>query len=243
MTNKVTNKEHTIAEPHISEVGSKLNWLRAGVLGANDGIVSVAGLLTGVAAAGAGSRELLTAGTAAVISGAVSMALGEYVSVSAQRDTEKALVEKERWELENMPEAEHEEMVQILMRKGIELSTAEAAADQMREHNELGAHLELELGIAEDEYTNPWVAAGASAVAFVLGAIIPLIAVIVAPDSARVMAVLIAALFTLSITGTVSARFSAGSHTRSVARLVIGGALAFAVTYLLGMLLGTSVAG
>lgn len=236
-------QQHTIAEPHMSEVGSKLNWLRAGVLGANDGIVSVAGLLTGVAAAGAGSTELLTAGMAAVISGAVSMALGEYVSVSAQRDTERALVEKERWELSNMPEAEHEEMVRILMGKGMSHSTAETAALEMKQHDELGAHLELELGLKEDEYTNPWVAAGASAVAFVLGAVIPLIAVIVAPDTARVPAVLVAALLTLSITGTVSAKFSAGSHTRSVARLVIGGALAFAVTYVLGMLLGTSVAG
>lgn len=243
MSNNVAAPAHTYAEPHISEVGSKLNWLRAGVLGANDGIVSVAGLLTGVAATGAGTTELLTAGTAAVISGAVSMALGEYVSVSAQRDTEKALVEKERWELANMPEAEHEEMVRILMNKGIERPTAEAAANQMRQHDELGAHLELELGIAEDEYTNPWVAAAASAVAFVMGAIIPLLAVIIAPDAARVTAVLVAALFTLSITGTVSARFSEGSHIRSVARLVIGGALAFVVTYLLGMLLGTSVAG
>lgn len=243
MSNTTAAPAYTYAEQSMAKIGSKLNWLRAGVLGANDGIVSVAGLLTGVAAAGAGSRELLTAGTAAVISGAVSMALGEYVSVSAQRDTEKALVERQRWELANRPEAEHEELVRILMRKGVERPTAEAAAEQMRSYDELGAHLELELGIEEGEYTNPWVAAAASAVAFVAGAIIPMLVVLIVPEGARVISVLLAALFTLSITGTVSALFSEGSHTRSVARLVIGGALAFEVTYVLGMVLGTSVAG
>lgn len=245
MTPSQSEQEHShgkMAEPHMSEVGSKLNWLRAGVLGANDGIVSVAGLLTGVAATGASQREILVAGSAAVISGAVSMALGEYVSVSAQRDTEMMLVEKEKWELEHMPEGEHEELVHILMGKGIERETAEVAADQMREHDNLKAHLDLELGLSEDEFTNPWVAAGASAVAFTVGAALPLIIALVVPDGMRVAAVLISALLALSVTGTISAMFSEAHKLRSVTRLVVGGALAFAVTYAIGALLGTTVA-
>ena len=230
------------AEPHQTEVGSKLNWLRAGVLGANDGIVSVAGLLTGVAATGAGGREILVAGSAALISGAVSMALGEYVSVSAQRDTEKMLGEKERWELENLPEEEHAELVQILMDKGMEKDTAEVAAVQMHEHNALRAHLQLELGMDEEDFTNPWVAAGASAVAFTVGALLPLIVSLIVPDGWRVAAVLISALLALSVTGTISAKFSEANKTRSVIRLVVGGALAFGVTYVIGALLGTTVA-
>lgn len=229
-------------EPHISDVNSKLNWLRAGVLGANDGIVSVAGLLAGVAATGADSQELLIAGSAAVFSGAVSMALGEYVSVSAQRDTERALVEKERWELENMPGEEHDELVGLLVNKGIERKTAEEAAHQMREHDELAAHLDLELGISAGDYTNPWVAAFASAISFLVGALLPLLVVIVSPEAWRVPAMLAAALAALSITGTISAHFSASAKSRSVMRLVIGGALAFAITYGIGAVLGVSIA-
>ena len=121
----MTTAEHTLPEPHTSDVGSRLNWLRAGVLGANDGIVSTAGLVIGVAAAGTSTSALAAAGIAALAAGAVSMALGEYVSVSAQRDTEQVLVQKERWELSNMPDAEHQELVGILRGKGLSEETAE----------------------------------------------------------------------------------------------------------------------
>lgn len=229
-------------EPHATGVNSKLNWLRAGVLGANDGIVSVAGLLMGVAAAGAGSKELMTAGMAAVASGAVSMALGEYVSVSAQRDTEKQLVEKEKWELEQFPEHEHQELVGILQEKGMSPETAEKAATEMEAHDALAAHLDMELGMDAEELTNPWVAAGSSAVAFVVGAMIPFLCAIFAPLSARVLVILLGTLVALTVTGGLSAKFSDSSKSRSVMRLVSGGALALAVTYGIGWVFGVSVA-
>lgn len=229
-------------EPHATGVNSKLNWLRAGVLGANDGIVSVAGLLMGVAAAGAGSKELMTAGMAAVASGAVSMALGEYVSVSAQRDTEKQLVAKEKWELEQFPEHEHEELVGILQSKGMSAETAEKAATEMEAHDALAAHLDMELGMDAEDLTNPWVAAGSSAVAFVVGAMIPFLCAVIAPESARVWVILLGTLVALTITGGFSAKFSDSSKSRSVTRLVVGGALALLVTYGIGWVFGVSVA-
>ncbi|MDU0479847.1 VIT family protein [Staphylococcus chromogenes] len=232
----------TFIEPHSANLNSQLNWLRAGVLGANDGIVSVAGLLMGVAAAGAGSPELLTAGVAAVASGAVSMALGEFVSVSAQRDSEQRLVSKERWELENFPEEEHVELVNILQSKGLSTETAEQAVREMEAHDILGAHLDMELGMAEGEFTNPWVAAGSSAVSFVVGAFIPFLVCVLAPEQARVWATLLGTLIALALTGGLSAMISGASRGRSITRLVVGGALALAVTYGIGYLFGVSVA-
>ena len=232
----MTTAEHTLPEPHTSDVGSRLNWLRAGVLGANDGIVSTAGLVIGVAAAGASTSELAAAGVAALAAGAVSMALGEYVSVSAQRDTEQVLVQKERWELSNMPDAEHQELVGILRGKGLSEETAERAATEMAEHDALGAHLDLELGMDPDELTNPWVAALSSAVSFMIGAVLPLIAVLLAPQGHRVWVTVVSTLLALTITGTISARFSQARRGRSIARLVIGGGVALAVTYLVGAL-------
>lgn len=230
-------------EPHAQGVNSKLNWLRAGVLGANDGIVSVAGLLIGVAAAGAGSRELITAGVAAVSSGAVSMALGEYVSVSAQRDTEKQLVAKETWELENFPEQEHKELVGILEGKGMTPKTAELAATEMEAHNALKAHLDMELGMDDEEFTNPWVAAFSSAASFVVGALIPFLCALIAQPDVRVWVTLIGTLIALAITGGFSARMSQSSPGRSVARLVSGGALALGITYAIGYTFGVSTVG
>lgn len=229
-------------EPHATGVSSKLNWLRAGVLGANDGIASVAGLLMGVAAAGAGSKEIMTAGMAAVASGAVSMALGEYVSVSAQRDTEKRLVAKEKWELAEFPEHEHAELVGILQEKGMSAETAEKAATEMESHDALAAHLDMELGMDAEDLTNPWVAAGSSAVAFVVGAMIPFLCAIFASGDLRLWAILLGTLVALTITGGLSAKFSDSSKSRSVTRLVVGGALALGVTYLIGWVFGVSVA-
>ena len=157
-----------------TDAASKLNWLRAGVLGANDGIVSVSCLLLGVIAAGVGTREVFLVGVAAIVSGAVSMALGEYVSVSAQRDSERQYIDKEIEELNTMPQAEHEELVGILHSYGITKETADQAARQIEAQNPLHAHLRLELGIDPEELTNPWVAAFSSAVSFILGAALPL---------------------------------------------------------------------
>lgn len=238
----MSDHETTFHEPHATDVNSKLNWLRAGVLGANDGIVSVAGLLMGVAATGADSKELMVAGMAAVASGAVSMALGEYVSVSAQRDTEKQLVAKERWELEQFPEQEHAELVGILRGKGMSAETAEKAASEMESHDALQAHLDMELGIDSEEFTNPWVAAFSSAISFVVGAMIPFLCAMLAPAPQRVWITLGGTLIALAITGTFSAKFSESSKGRSISRLVIGGALALGVTYAIGWVFGVSVA-
>ncbi|MDO5076967.1 VIT family protein [Corynebacterium sp.] len=234
---------HVIKEPHNQGLNNRLNWLRAGVLGANDGIVSTAGLVMGVAATGASTSVIATAGFAALVSGAVSMALGEYVSVSTQRDTEKALIDKERWELATMPDAEHKELVEILRKKGLSQHTAEMAALEMADHDALAAHLDIELGLDTEELTNPWVAAGSSAISFVVGAALPLLAVLLAPGDLRAVVTLVATLAALSITGSVSAFLAGGEQGRSVARLVFGGALALGATYLIGVLFGVTVGG
>ena len=236
----MTTAEHTLPEPHTSDVGSRLNWLRAGVLGANDGIVSTAAMIAKEAYP-SGKHVFVTNGYKAVdalAAGAVSMALGEYVSVSAQRDTEQVLVQKERWELSNMPDAEHQELVGILRGKGLSEETAERAATEMAEHDAVRGHMDLELGLDPDELTNPWVAASSSAVSFMIGAVLPLIAVLLAPQEHRVWVTVVSTLLALTITGSISARFSQARRGRSIARLVIGGGVALAVTYLVGALFG-----
>ena len=157
------------ADPHDSAVHAKLNWLRAGVLGANDGIVSVAALVVGVAAATTDVAAILIAGVAAVVAGAISMGLGEYVSVSSQRDTERALIAKERHELDTMPEQELAELAGLYRAKGLSAATAETVARELTAHDALAAHLEVELHIDEDDVVNPWHAAGASALSFLVG--------------------------------------------------------------------------
>ncbi|MGN0121607.1 MAG: VIT1/CCC1 transporter family protein, partial [Rhodococcus sp. (in: high G+C Gram-positive bacteria)] len=161
--------QHERVEPHTGGLASKLNWLRAGVLGANDGIVSTAGLVVGVAAATTDESTILTAGVAGLAAGAVSMALGEYVSVSTQRDTERAALHTERRELAVMPEAELDELAGLLERKGLSAVTARAAAEELTARDPLAAHAEVELGIDPTELANPWVAALSSAVSFTLG--------------------------------------------------------------------------
>ncbi|MFD2674439.1 VIT1/CCC1 transporter family protein [Gulosibacter bifidus] len=225
-----------MAHEHEAHTGaaSRLNWLRAGVRGANDGIVSVACILLGIIAANADQQQILLVGLAATISGAVSMALGEYVSVSTQRDTERRLIQKEKDELATMPVEEHEELVEILEGYGIERGTADVAARQIESKGALQAHLRLELGIDEEDLTNPWAAALSSAVAFTLGAALPLLAALFLP-AGIVTAV---TLVTLAVTGFVSAKLSDTSRKLAVARLVIGGALGLAITYGAGVLFG-----
>ncbi|WP_374068756.1 VIT family protein, partial [Rhodococcus sp. CX] len=192
-----------IREPHGTGTAAKLNWLRAGVMGANDGIVSTAGLVVGVAAATTEVSAILTAGFAGLSAGAVSMALGEYVSVSAQRDTERALLRLERRELEQMPEAELEELTGLLQAKGLEPDTARAAAKELTERNALAAHAEVELGIHPDELANPWVAALSSAVSFIVGALVPLLVVVLPPEHLRIPITFVSVLVALALTGTV----------------------------------------
>lgn len=225
-------------EPHGQGHRARLNWLRAGVLGANDGIVSIAALLLGVIATGLGEGAILLAGIASTIAGAVSMALGEYVSVSAQRDTEKKLVALEEWELREQPQEEHEELAGILMGYGISAQTADQAAREIGQHDPLAVHLQLELGMDREELTNPLVAALSSALAFLLGALLPLLSVFFAPAGYEAIVVTVVTLLTLALTGYVSAVLSNTPKTRSCARLVIGGALGLAITYGVGSLFG-----
>jgi VIT1/CCC1 family predicted Fe2+/Mn2+ transporter len=217
-----------------------LNWLRAGVLGANDGIISTAGLVIGVAAATTNSTEIGTAGVAGLVAGAVSMALGEYVSVSTQRDTERALIEKERRELELMPEAEHAELVGLLRQRGLSEDTAITAADELSTGDVLRTHLSVELGIDQEELANPWSAAGSSAVAFSVGALLPLAAILLPPASVRIAVAFVAVLVGLGVTGVVSARLGGSPWRAAVVRLVAGGGLAMAVTFGIGRLLGVA---
>lgn len=227
-------------EPHGSGVSQRLNWLRAGVLGANDGIVSVASLVVGVAGATTDSAALLTAGVAGLVGGAISMALGEYVSVSSQRDSERALIAKEREELRTMPAEELAELTALYRRRGLSEETAERVAEELTAHDALAAHLEVELGIDQDDLVNPWHAAASSAIAFTLGALLPLLAILLPPPEARVPVTFVAVLLALALTGTVSARIGGSPPLRAALRLVVGGALALAATWLIGSLLGST---
>ncbi len=226
---------HADAEDHL---GSRLNWLRAGVLGANDGIVSTAGIVVGVAGATTDRGTILTAGIAGLVAGALSMATGEYVSVSTQRDTELALLEKERRELAEMPEEELAELAAIYESKGLQPELALEVAVQLTEHDAFAAHVEAELGIDPDALTNPWHAALASAIAFTAGAVLPLLAIELPPPSVRVPVTFVAVLLALLVTGWLGARLGGADLVKSLRRNVVGGALAMAVTYGVGVLVG-----
>ncbi len=229
-------------EPHTSDVSRRLNWLRAGVLGANDGIVSTAALVVGVAGATTDTTAILVAGVAGMVGGAVSMALGEYVSVSSQRDSERALIAKEEGELAEFPEAEFAELESLLRDRGLSEETSRQAALELTEHDALATHLEFELGIKEEELVNPWHAAFSSAVSFTAGALLPLISILLPPADIRVPITFAVVLLTLALTGAISADIGGSSRRQAATRLVIGGALALAATFLIGTLLGTTVA-
>jgi VIT1/CCC1 family predicted Fe2+/Mn2+ transporter len=228
-------------EFHRGHSGSKLNWLRAAVRGANDGIVSIAGLVVGVASATENKGVILTAGLAGVIAGAMSMAAGEYVSVSSQRDSEKALLEMEKYELKHFPSEELVELENIYRNKGLSGRTAKLVAKELTEHDPFRAHVEAELGINPDDLTNPWHAAFASAAAFTVGAAIPMSIILLPPADARIWATFTSVIIALMITGYLSARVGGAKVGRAVARVVTGGALAMIITYFIGKLFGVSV--
>ncbi|WP_210506310.1 VIT family protein [Naasia sp. SYSU D00057] len=228
-------------EPHANGAGARLNRLRAGVLGANDGIVSTAALVVGVAGATAAPGPILTAGVAGLLAGAVSMALGEYVSVSSQRDAERAMLEKERRELAEDPEAELEELTRIYEGKGLSRETAERVAGELTAHDAFAAHADAELHLVPDELTSPWGAAIASFVSFALGALLPLAAILLPPAEVRIPVTFVVVLAALAITGTVGARLGEARKLRAAIRVVVGGAIAMAVTYGIGALLGVAV--
>ena len=226
------------AEPHAGDLSGRMNWLRAGVLGADDGIVSTAGLVIGVAAATTSTGPILTAGVAGLIAGAVSMALGEYVSVSTQRDTQRALLEKERRELAESPDEELAELAQMYREKGLSVSTAQLVAEELTAHDAFAAHVDIELNIDPDELTNPWQAAFASAVSFSLGGLLPLVAILLPTVATRIPITFGAVLIALALTGTVGSRLGGAQPGRAVLRIVLGGGLAMAVTFGIGQLVG-----
>jgi VIT1/CCC1 family predicted Fe2+/Mn2+ transporter len=224
-------------EPHRGSFASRLNWLRAGVLGANDGIVSVAGIVVGVAGATPMRGVIVTAGVAGILAGAISMALGEYVSVSTQRDTERSLLDKERRELAETPAAELAELASLYQAKGLSEATARTVAQELTAHDAFTAHVDIELGIDPEALTNPWQAAGASAVAFTVGSLLPLAAILLPPAASRVPVTFVAVLAALALTGAISAYLGDTSRRTAIMRVVVGGALGMLVTYGVGHLL------
>jgi len=240
-TNTTPSPMHPASAEQPANAAARLNWLRAGVLGANDGIVSVSGLVIGVAAAGAGQGALLTAGLAGLAAGALSMAAGEYVSVSTQRDTESALLAKERWELETYPTEELHELAGFYVEKGLTPELAQTVAEQLTSHDALAAHAEIELKIDQEELTNPWHAAGASMASFIVGSILPLLTILLVPGAARIPATVVAVTLALVLTGWVSAKLGNAEPRKAVLRNVGGGLLAMAITYGIGALVGTQI--
>ncbi|HLP23733.1 MAG TPA: VIT family protein [Microbacteriaceae bacterium] len=227
-------------EPHVNKT-AKLNWLRAGVLGANDGIVSVSALVVGVAAATDDSAILAVSGIAALLAGAISMALGEYVSVSTQRDTERALIALERRELAENPDGELQELADIYQAKGISPETALQVAKELTAHDALAAHLHAELNIDQDDLVSPWHAAFASAISFTVGAVLPLLAALLLPAGWRIPAIFGSVLIALTFTGWLSAGLGGAPKTRAILRVTIGGALGLLVTWGIGSLFNVHV--
>ena len=228
-------------EPHRQGLAQRLNWLRAGVLGANDGIVSTAAVVVGVASATSEVLPVLLAGSAALVGGAISMALGEYVSVSSSRDTERALIAKERRELLDDPEGELAELVGLYEQQGLSHATATRVAEELTQKDALKAHLSVELGIDQDDVVNPWHAALASAVAFVVGALLPMATILLLPHPARIIATFVAVLIALAVTGYLAAWIGGASRGKAVIRTIVGGAIALVATFLVGSLFGTTV--
>jgi VIT1/CCC1 family predicted Fe2+/Mn2+ transporter len=217
------------------------NWLRAAVLGANDGILSVSSLLLGVAASGASSSAIITAGAAGLVAGASSMAAGEYVSVSSQRDTELADIRLEQRELDDDPEGEMLELVGIYEARGLAPDLAGQVAAALSENGALEAHARDELGLDEDRRARPLQAAGASALSFSSGAALPLIAVASAPAGVRSIACIVVTLLALTLLGNLGARLGGAPRLRATARILAWGIVAMAVTAGIGALVGTAV--
>jgi vacuolar iron transporter family protein len=219
----------------------RTSWLRAAVLGANDGIVSTASLVLGVAAAGASSQVILVAGVAGLVAGAMSMAAGEYVSVSSQADTERADLARERRELAANPEQEHAELTSIYVKRGLDETLAASVATQLMEYDALGAHVRDELGITETLTARPIQAAIASAISFAAGAALPLLMVLWLPVTALMWGVSGSSLLSLALLGMLAARAGGAPVVASVVRVTFWGALAMALTAGVGALFGAGL--
>jgi vacuolar iron transporter family protein len=219
----------------------RIGWLRAAVLGANDGIVSTASLVVGVAAAHAVRGDVLVAGIAGLVAGAMSMAAGEYVSVSSQADTEQADLARERKELANDNEYELEELAAIYVKRGLDAALAKQVAEQLMAHDALGAHAHDELSISETQAARPVQAAFASAGTFTAGAAMPLIIVLLVPESSMILVVTAASLVFLALLGALAARAGGAPLIRATFRVTFWGALAMGLTAVVGSLFGTVV--
>lgn len=229
---------HAPPEQHLTD---RVGWLRAAVLGANDGIVSTASLIVGVAAAAAKPADILLAGIAGLVAGAMSMASGEYVSVSSQADSERADIDRERQELLDNPEFERQELADIYVGRGVEPELARKVAVQLMEKDALGAHAREELGISELSTAKPVQAALASAASFAVGAALPLMAVLVSPTDKVIPVVSLATLASLALLGAVGAKAGGAGIANAMARVTFWGALALAITAGVGFLFGTQV--
>jgi VIT1/CCC1 family predicted Fe2+/Mn2+ transporter len=219
----------------------RIGWLRAAVLGANDGIVSTASLVLGVAAAGADARAVLVAGVAALVAGSMSMAAGEYVSVSSQSDTERADLARERLELETQPALEHAELAGIYRKRGLDGALADQVATQLMAHDALGAHARDELGMVGELAARPVQAAMASAASFAAGATLPLLVAWLAPETSRIVAVLVSSLLFLGALGALAARAGGAPVLASAWRVTFWGALAMGLTAGVGKLFGVAL--
>lgn len=228
----------THTENHLVD---RIGWLRAAVLGANDGIVSTASLIVGVASAAAAPGDILIAGVAGLVAGAMSMAAGEYVSVSSQSDTEQADLTRERKELKDSPKLEREELAQIYVMRGLDHALALKVADQLMARDALGAHARDELGISEISTARPIQAAVASAATFAVGAAMPLAMVLVAPANRLVLIVSLSSLGFLALLGAAAAKAGGADVMRATVRVTFWGALAMGFTAAIGALFGTVV--
>ncbi|RGE21477.1 VIT family protein [Leucobacter sp. wl10] len=240
--NEASTPQPHPGEQHVSGIGQRLNWLRAGVLGANDGIVSTAGVVIGVAGATPNNPlAIATAGIAALVAGAFSMAGGEYVSVSTQRDTEKAIIAKEKRELAEMPEEELEELAGFYRQRGLSDDLARRVAAELTAKNALAAHAEVELGIDPDEYTSPWAAAVSSFLAFTAGALIPLVMILLPFGEQRVWIAALAVVIGLVLTGWISADLGDAPRGRAILRNLTMGSATMIATYVIGVIFGVAV--
>ena len=218
-----------------------LNRLRAAVLGANDGIVSTSSVVMGVAGATSDPQAITIAGLAALIAGALSMAVGEYVSVSSQSDAEKAFIEGEKADLREMPEYELDELAREYMKHGVSHKTAVQVAKELTEKDALRAHLRMHFNLDPDDINNPWQAAAASLIAFTIGGLVPFLTIVLAPSAWKIPATVVAVVICLVATGYFSAQAGGASHRRAIIRVVGGGLVAMGVTYWVGVLFGTTV--
>lgn len=227
-----------IVEKHYND---RIGWLRAAVLGANDGIVSTSSLVVGIAAANTGRTELLLASVAGLVAGAMSMAAGEYVSVSSQEDTEKADIEREKFELKHYIEAEHEELSNIYVARGLDKNLARQVAEQLMQHDALEAHARDELGLSEIQRARPVLAAVSSAVSFTTGAALPVLLVLFVPMTFMITTVSISSLLFLALLGYVSAKAGGADVVKGMTRVTFWGALAMLATASIGHVFGTIV--